>query len=92
MIVNNKSGLAVFVYRNRMWRLEKFITFGIGGKSFDAALDGFRKPLSQEDTNTLTILYKKFRRRHMILRILFRRKAGYLNEDQYKACVNYQPE
>ena len=85
-MVYNKEGLTVFTLRNRQWRLDQFIVFGIGGKTRNAAMDGFKDPLNHEEAMILNGLYKIFSRWYSVQRILHRRKAGYLSEDQRKAC------
>lgn len=86
-MVYNKEGLAVLILRNRQWRLEQFIVFGIGGKTRKAAMDGFDQMLSHEESIILKSLYSRFSRWHSFQRVLYRRKAGFLSEDQRKACL-----
>jgi hypothetical protein len=85
LILSSAKGIAVFEYRNLMWRLTSFRLFGVGIEDVTITNDGASRILSLEEKDLLNKFYQKFDRYFTYWRLVNFRKvarASYLDVDQ----------
>jgi hypothetical protein len=82
LILTSTEGLAVFEYRNLMWRLSKFATFGIGSVDVKISNDGADRPLSSEEKEILNRFYNRFDSFFILWKLRHLHSQAYLDTHQ----------